>query len=628
MGEALLSRVLGGVATWLPILSFFPIAMVAAGRLARRSTLSRLSAGLLYAVNPFVFDRLYVGHIALLIGYALLPFAVASAIESPQRPVSRWAAPMLWWAALTALSPHFAWIYGLVLFGVVCVGFATRPWLLRRLLMWFSAVAAGFALMSTYIFLPYSSTQLSTQVGTTSLAIYRTSGDPHLGLFGNVLGLYGFWRIGPRLPKEVISGWPFLLLAVLLVAALGAWTALRKHPNESGESPSDDRRPLALLLIFVGVAGYFLALGSQGPTGGIFHWAYDHVPFFDIMREPQKFLMLLALAYAVLFGWGTENLSRIDISPRKAGAVATALIVGIALPLGYTATIFDGLDGQIAPSVLPASYQQANALMGEGPGNILYLPWHLYMEYPFTDGRVVSNVAPTSFSRNVISGDNVEAYQVETQSTSPRSAYLQKLYSAGDALTSFGGLVAPLGVEYVVLAKTVDFASYGWLSHQSDLRLVFNSSSLEVWRNSAYVGVGHRVSKLTSVRNLSGVEALAAFGQLGSGAVITTSVSGPAQVGQEGQSVRQISPVAYEVPPGRPGWVEIDTAYQPGWSLDGRPAIQSAEGTVLLPAGARGGLAQFTPWGLLKLGYILSGGTFLLLLIVSVWSRRRKQPAH
>ncbi len=573
-----------------------------------------------------MFDRIYVGHVSLLLGYALLPYAVATAIRSPMVRVSHWARPALWWALLTALSPHFAWIYGVVMIGVVLVRIGERD-RRQRVVAWFAGVTAAFVVMSTYILLPYSSSQLPSHGGASSLAIYRTSGD-HIGLFGNVLGLYGFWRIGPRLPKEVISGWPFLLLAIVLVAALGAWTALRKRPNVDDDSLSGDRRLLALFLIFVGVAGYFLALGGQGPTGGIFRWAYDHVPFFDIMREPQKFLMLLVLAYAVLFGWGVERLSQVDVSPRKAGAVMTALIVGVALPVGYTATMFDGLDGQIAPSVLPSSYQEVNALMGAGPGNILYLPWHLYMEYPFTGGRVVNNLAPTSFSRNVISGDNVEAYQTETQSTSPRSAYLQELYSAGDSLHSFGALVAPLGVQYVVLAKTVDFAAYGWLSHQSDLRLVFNSSSLEVWRNTAYAGVGHRVSKLASVQNLSGVEALADFGQLGTGAVITTTANTQAGVGREGRAVRQISPVAYEVPPGRPGWVEIDTAYQPGWSLDGRTAIQSAEGTVLLRANAAGGVAQFTPWGLLKLGYALSGGIFLLLLIVSVWSWRRKQPRH
>jgi len=139
------------------------------------------------------------------------------------------------------------------------------------------------------------------------------------------------------------------------------------------------------------------------------------------------------------------------------------------------------------------------------------------MEYPFTNGRVVANVAPTSFERNVISGDNVEANDIETQSTSPRSAYLQELFANGTKFSEFGALVAPLGVKYVVLAKAVDWSSYSWLKDQKDLKLVLNNSSLEVWLNLAYVGVGDRVKKLTSVSSFSGLLTLAKFNELGAG---------------------------------------------------------------------------------------------------------------
>jgi hypothetical protein len=468
---ALLDRLVGGAVTWLPILVFFPVAMVGAGRLAGRSCWSRVAAGTLYAVNPFVFNRLYVGHLPLLMGYALLPFATASALRSLSSLSSRWLVPALWWAMLTALSPHFAWIYGVVITGVAATSFWSKEYPLRRVIGWFATCVGGFAIMSAYIVLPHSATNLSTKVGSTSLSLYRTTGDPHLGLFANVLSLYGFWRIGPgpELPKDVLSGWPFVMFAILLVTLFGAWLAIRKeklrsdgpgggdpaendglpisglsvevpdvrHPDVGSSSRLEQRR-LGLLLLFVGIAGYFLALGNQGPTGGLFLWAYDHLPFFAIMREPQKFLMLLVLAYAVFFGWGVERLSHVDISSKRAGAVAAAVLIGVALPLGYTPTIFDGLAGQITTSPLPTSYQRANALMGDGTGNILYLPWHNYMEYPFTDGRVVANVAPTSFSRNVISGDDLEAGGVETQSTSPRSAYLLRLYDDGPNLTEFG----------------------------------------------------------------------------------------------------------------------------------------------------------------------------------------------
>jgi hypothetical protein len=673
IAEELLNRIVGGASTWLPILAFFPIATVGAGRLAGRSRWSRLAAGTLYAVNPFVFNRLYVGHIGLLIGYALLPFAIKAAIRSLSSPIFRWFAPALWWAGLTSLSPHFAWIYGLVIFGVVTVALSTKQNSLRRVARWFATCVGAFILMSAYIFLPSGATNLPTQVGAVSLSLFTTNGDPHLGLFANVLALYGFWRSGPgpELPKDAIIGWPFIMFAILVIAGVGAWHALRRRPKlddgtipasnpevgrTSDESlaltnlvPPDDssavrslpivQTRLALLLVFVGVVGFFLALGNQGPTGGLFLWAYDNVPFFSIMREPQKFLMLLALAYAVFFGWGVERLSQVDISTSRLGATWTAAFLAVVLPLGYCATIFDGLDGQITTTSLPTAYQRADALMGTGAGNILVLPWHIYMEYPFTNGRVITNLGPTTFRRNVIAGDNIEADGVETQSTSPRSAYLQRIYQHGSRTSDFGALVAPLGVQYVVLSKAVDWTSYSWLNNQKDLKLVLDDQSLEVWRNMAYAGVGQRVTKLKSVTSIAGLLKLAKLNELGDGAVVFSKNSAgtsasvaprkgstPASTSTTRVSVRQLSPVAYQISSGSPGWVTVDTTYQRGWSLNGHAAKATAEGTVLVRVGAQGGVLMFTPWRLVRLGYIISGGTFIALaLVLIVEPRRRKR---
>jgi hypothetical protein len=276
--------------------------------------------------------------------------------------------------------------------------------------------------------------------------------------------------------------------------------------------------------------------------------------------------------------------------------------------------------------------------MGTGAGNILVLPWHIYMEYPFTNGRVIANVGPTTFRRNVISGDNVQADGVETQSTSPRSAYLEQLFDDGTNVRQFGELVGPLGVQYVVLSKAVDWSSYSWLNHQSDLKLVLDDQSLEVWRNLAYEGVGQRVTKLISVASFSGLLRLAKFNELGAGAVVTRTASasssaltssssgssGPAHISRTKTSVRQISPVAYRISSGTPGWVTIDATYQRGWSLNGRAAKATAEGTVLVRVGAKGGMLVFTPWRMVRLGYIVSGGVFIaLLLALAIKPRRR-----
>jgi hypothetical protein len=660
---------LGSAVTWLPIFIFFPIATVGAGRLAGRGIAARLAAGTFYAVNPFVFNRIFVGHFPLLIGYALLPYAILSAVKSLHSSPVRWLAPALWWAILTALSPHFAWIFGLVLVCVFLVESISRVQSMPRVVCWFLMVTAAFAILNLYILFPTNGTSLQTTVGKTSLDLYRTIGDPHLGLFINVLGLYGFWRVGPGpiLPKEVISGWPLFLVALIAISVFGFVYALRRgdsHRNvaRSGDETKQDlevrrnrieslserkidegskriSRQIAFLLIVLGSAGFFLALGDEGPTGPLFLWAYNHVPFFAVMREPQKFLMLLALAYATSFGWGIERLVVESASRGRTRTVVLAVVLGIGLPLAYTPTIFAGLNGQVTASSLPVAYQQANRVMGQGVGNILYLPWHLYMAYPFTHGRVVVNVGGSSFSRNVISGDNVQSSGVGTQSTSLRSAYLTKLFADGTSLKQFGALVAPLGVEYVVLAKSVDWRSYDWINSQADLRLIYNSSSLKVWKNLAYLGVGEYSPRLTKVKNLEDVLSLAKNNELEGQVVVLRAGSRDSldlnrKVTKRASSecrfarcsrIRELSPVAYSIAPGKSGWVSVDAPYEQGWSIGGQQAKASAAGTLIIQVGTKGGKLQFAPWSRVRLGYLVSLTAFFSFIFVLLIGWRREK---
>ncbi len=656
----LLNWALGSVSTWLLFLLFFPTAFLGISRLAGGSLTSRISAGVLYTINPFVFNRLFVGHIDLLIGYALLPFAVVSALRI-QGPLWRYALRVsLWWAALTAITPHFSWIYGVVVLVVAIV--AASHGALRDSVLRLVATAASFFIMSMYLLLPHFVTTLATSNGPSSLALYQTSGDPRFGLFGNVAGLYGFWRLGPgpTLPKNLISGWPFIFLAIFLVATTGAWVALRTTRSSGGndaesiegnaartpisdllqsEPPSSDpavpasRAFVAISLLAVGVIGYLLALGSQGPTGALFRWCYVHVPFFAIMREPQKFVMLLALTYAVFFGWGIAHVSRVLTSTKATRAAVAALVLGIALPLGYTPTIFNGLSAQIAPSHVPSSYQKANVLMGDGAGSVLALPWHLYLSYPFTNDRVVANLTPSLFDRDVISGDNVEAGGVETQSTSLESKYLAALYARGSTLTHFGALIAPLGVKYVVLSKTVDWPAYLWLTRQSDLKRVFNSSSLEVWKNLAYDNIGQSHVTLSAVASLNDAvkevhNASSSFGLVSprvAREARSRSSSTSSTDATSGDSVTMVSPVAFHIDPGSPGWVEIDEPYQVGWSLNGVAALPSAEGSMLVHVGSHGGDVVFTPWRSARLGYLVSGGAFLMIVLALNVERVRRR---
>jgi hypothetical protein len=300
--------------------------------------------------------------------------------------------------------------------------------------------------------------------------------------------------------------------------------------------------------------------------------------------------------------------------------------------------MFNGLSAQIAPSHVPSAYENANSLIGHGAGSVLALPWHLYLSYPFTNNRVVANLTPSLLSRNVISGDNVEAGGVETQSTSLESKYLSELYSRGSTLKNFGTLIEPLGIQYVVLSKTVDWPAYLWLTHQADLKLILNTPSLEVWKNLAYENIGQSHVALTVVSSLT--DALNKVNDSGSAiglvsprvarearSLATSSNSSSTTSttnSRSGDTVRMISPVAFHIDPGSPGWVEVDEPYQVGWSINGVSALPTTEGSMLFHVGTDGGNVVFTPWRSARLGYLISGGAFISIFLALSIERIRR----
>ena len=613
----------GEIGDVVPFLAFFLLAGIGIHRLAKRqrmTTASEVGAQLVFLFNPFVFERLGVGQVGVLLGYACLPFVLQAILEGPlAKGGSRFRAAA-WWAGAAVLSVHYLWIVGVVALAVVI-----QQRLRAKALIWLAVSVATVAVLSAYLVFAQLGQARPVAVTAVDLASYRTQGDPHIGLYGNVLGLYGFWRIGPNLPKQSIHFWPFLLAVLLIVIAIGAVTGVR----------DTSRRPLAVVLLISGTLGFFLALGDQGLTGPIFRAMYDHLPLFNVMREPQKFSSLLALAYAVFFGWGVQSL--VATVDQRVARIAVAVFL-VLLPIDYTPTIFNGLDGQIKAVHVPASYEQANRLLGKGPGEVLALPWHQYLSFPFT-GRVIANPVPTLFDRNVIAGDDVELPGVATTSTSRRSAFLEFVYAHGSETQRFGSLVAPLGIQFVVLSKTVDWLNYGWLDHQRDLTKILDTSDLAVYRNTEPVDLGHRVTSTVTLPDWGALVALSNTTDLTSTAVtVAHAAPGPVTVpspppallptggAAEGarRRVRVASPVRLHVPAGDEGLVAVAEPYDAAWRAAGRPPLELAQGGMAFSVGPGATDIHFTHWPLTLLGYGITGLAIVVLAGSAVVTRRRR----
>jgi hypothetical protein len=97
-------------------------------------------------------------------------------------------------------------------------------------------------------------------------------------------------------------------------------------------------------------------------------------------------------------------------------------------------------------------------------------------------------------------------------------------------------------------------------------------------------------------------------------------------IGSRGAApVRQLSAVAYRIPPGRQHEVVVVAIpYQPGWSLNGTAARPTAQGTIKIHvAGDAGGVLRFGPWRMVAWGYAVSLAVLVLIGMVGLLHKTR-----
>lgn len=490
-------------------------------RASRSETrIGALFAGTLYAINPFVYVRLLAGHWWLLLGYALLPMAVVSYADAlAGRGRARRAAA--WATAASLFDPHVAVLLAVA---YACVGAAAmvRPpaegddgpgvdgsWAGgRRIVGRTGRVAVIAVALNAYWLLPAASTILAgrSKVAAMSgldLVAFGASGTLGGNVPLSVATLLGFWRGGVRLPVDPLPLWPWLgLYAVLLLLAFVGWYDGREASLPNG-------------LLLVGVVGFVLGLGaSVDTTAPLFRWLYEHVVVFRGMRDSQKFVALLALAYAALGGRGVDRpVAWVDraLTSREGGSAAESrgrrtvpgthvsmpdrrsvlrvalAVLLLATPLAYTWPALWGFSGQLSPTEYPDGWAEANDHLVEDQGQyrVLFLPWHQYLTFPWT-GRRVANPADAYFERPVVRSRSIDLGGIDSQAASPTHGRVTALLEAPDNSGPLAGELADLGVKYVIVARAADYRRYDYLRASDDFRVAVENDDLVLYENRRF----------------------------------------------------------------------------------------------------------------------------------------------
>ena len=454
-----LAGVLGGVqvAQKLLLLAIVFLAGLGMHRLAGSRLPGRSFAGVLYAVNPFVLERLIAGQWFLLLSYALIPWAF-SAFLATFRGDLRAA----WRFALLAAIAGFADAHMAALLGLLCV-----VTLIARIgedgVSGFRAPLLALALAGCASLLWLLPTpglrELWSHVGHAQLELYGTYGDPRWGPLLTVLGLNGFWEDHSP-ATTALAVWPLIAVLLLLMALRGAVLA----PN----------RRVATAVGICGLIGIVAGLGTASAvTRPATFWLMDHFALLRSFRETDKVLALTAFAYAFLGASAVDDLVTTPRGIRVATPALTAL--ALALPFVYGLREFGGAWGTLHPVSFPASWNQANTLLESDARNsrTLFLPFHGYLHLGFARSRVVYNPAEFFFSTPILAGRSVDQNPAHQDVNDPEQNEVNALL-ADPTRPNLGRCLASLGVSHVLLAHESDWYRLAVLEQRSDMRVVRN----------------------------------------------------------------------------------------------------------------------------------------------------------
>ena len=467
-------------------------------------TIAALAAGTFYALNPFVVTRVFMGQLYLLLAYALTPWVLLTVLRFLQDPSPR--SGLL--AGLTAAgvmltNGHHVFLLPLLLVPVLSrrgwpqVRKAAVAWFLAPLALFFATAAALRALSADgSLSLPFN------PLGPWARTLRAPWSD---NLLIDSLALTATWKLDLpfAFPHEVLPG--FGVLTGILLGAMGVGMVGFWRRAETG-------RLLRRLLGLAGVS-IVLAIGvAHAITEPLAAWLYRHVPFFLGMRDSAKFLALLALVEGVLLGLGAAVLGQVALPRARllAGARTAVLpVLLFAATLFYVSPAFRGFGGQITAAPYPKSWTDWNERLAGGQTDpsfakatdfddlgrvagkprMLFLPWHQYLPFSFTDDRTVANPALKFFTNaEVIAGDNSEIGGthgrpfIYSESRRPLSKRIEAILRNAPSRRDLGARVAAEDIQYVGLATdSVDSASYAFLRRQAHLQCVFESPELTVW---------------------------------------------------------------------------------------------------------------------------------------------------
>ena len=439
--------------------------------------------------NPFVYDRALYGQFSILAAYGCFLFAITYLLRAGAISGFKNLLPAAVFSGIALLfSIHFIFFllcfYLLFLVGI----FLNRQEIInagniKKLLLnlFFSALIVLAINANWLAALALQSSPLAGFVrqGITrqDLVAFQTAGQTSFEVFANVAMMSGFWGKEQLRYFDLTTapGWQRSFIFLMPIIFYGIYLSFRKRCRTE--------RVLSAGLMIIFIAAVILAVGVKVPiTRGLTFFLYDNLPLYKGLRESQKWVAVLIPIYLFYLTIGASRLVKTKIIINNlfiSGLILGAVIVMLAPALLW------GFNRQAVPTPYPDDWHEVNSFLlshSRQPGvcsnRILFLPWHMYMSFNWS-GKIMANPAPTFFSCPVINGNNMEWGGIFDNSQNQDGQKISDWLLVGGL--SGAPLVSDPAIQYIVLAKEVDWRNYSWLSYLPYLELVKETKTLIVY---------------------------------------------------------------------------------------------------------------------------------------------------
>lgn len=373
--------------------------------------------------NPFVVERLVIGHWPVLIGYAALPWLLLAARRHRQGGRPHGLLVLLPLASLSASAGLASAV------SVLAAGVGRRRG--RRNLLLVALVLAANApwVLSGLL---HAGEAVSDPAGARAFA---ARGEGMLNVPLTALGLGGIWNaeVVPVTREGVLGVAWLVFLLTLAGAGIRPWWR-----TAAGRD--------AVVLLGLWALGFGLVMLGWVAPGAVAGLA-EQVPGGGLLRDSSRLLGLCMPLVAMLVARGSTQVTGWLRDSDQRRFVAAALVL---VPLAVMPDAGWGASGRLSSTEYPASYDAAREAVGNGRGDdVLLLPFSSYRAPTWNDGRNVLDPVGRYLRPNFVASDELIVSGRAIAGEDPRGEEVRAALSASTADRRSERLLA-LGIGWAV----------------------------------------------------------------------------------------------------------------------------------------------------------------------------------